>query len=64
MLTDGLWEGIGKKEDEGRRMMLFLLAQGAQEIVKWVVLLQTESCFQFSLFLLQHEVGEPNQLLW
>lgn len=50
MLTDGIWEGIGKKEDEGGHMTLFLLAQGAQEIVKRVVLLQTESCFQFSLF--------------
>lgn len=50
MLTDGIWEGIGKKEDKGRHMTLFLLAQGAQEIVKWIVLLQKEFCFQFYLF--------------
>lgn len=38
-VLDGIWEGVGKKEDEGRRMTLFLLAQGAWEIVKWIVLL-------------------------
>lgn len=33
-VLDGIWEGVGKKEDEGKCMTRFLLAQGAQEIVK------------------------------
>lgn len=49
-VLDGIWERVGKKEDEGRHVTLFLLAQGAQEIVRWVVLFQMESCFLFSLF--------------
>ena len=66
MVLAGTQKGVCGKGNEGRHTTPFPLAQRAQEIVKWVALVQTlrESRSLFCLFPIAVRVVEPNQPIW